>query len=215
MKKNTQVKISLTIFFIIIALSIIVIMGIYIYKITVEKDNILKDKYAERMAKETLEKYIELSDFENSAIGPMPNILVELGLENQENINLLTDGIYDASTYIKSNTKYEEFKDKLLEYMTENYFMENFSQYKNIDGYVGFCNCAGGTILTEIEKITLKSIDGTTYNFNVVFKDIEMYEHYLNPAGGENITEDDYLFDIQISFKYINNKLVIDQWKAN
>lgn len=80
----------------------------------------------------------------------MPYILVELGLETEENIKSLTSGINNNTTYIKSNTKYEEFKEKLLQYVTENYFVEKFSQYKNIDGYVGFCNCTGGTIPVEV-----------------------------------------------------------------
>lgn len=227
MNEKYSIKISLTTLLLIIALIIIVIMGIYIYKITqaekdildtsnnniVENNNILQDENAEKMAKKILNEYTKLSNYENSNIGPMPYILVELGLETEENINLLTLEINDTTKYIKSNTKYEDFKERLLQYVTENYFVENFSQYKNIDGYVGFCNSAGGTIPVEVERITLSSVNGTVYTFNVVFKDMEVYDHYLNPEDGESITEDDYLFNTDICFEYVNNKLVIYQWE--
>jgi len=203
MDKRHSIKIKLLAFLLIIALVVIVIIGMYIYKI----------KNAEKMAKKTLNEYIKISDYENSNIGPMPYILVELGLETEENINLLTSGVNDTTTYIKTTTKYEDFKEKLLQYVTENYFLEKFSQYKNIDGYVGFCNCASGTIPIEVEKITLKSVNEKQYTFNVVFKDMEVYEHYLNPQDGENISKDDYLFNVEMCFKSVNNKLVIDQWQ--
>ena len=203
MDKRHSIKIKLLAFLLIIALSIIVIMGMYVYK----------TKNVEKMAKKTLNEYIKISDYENSNIGPMPYILVELGLETEENINVLTSEVNDTTTYIKSTTKYEDFKEKLLQYVTENYFLEKFSQYKNIDGYVGVCNCASGTIPIEVERITLKSVNEKQYTFNVIFKDMKVYEHYLNLEDGENISKDDYLFDVEMCFKSVNNKLVIDQWQ--
>ena len=216
----------------IITLIIITMIGFSIYKIyTVEKillnnsenniidnnnvnaNNILQHEVAEKMAKKILDEYIKLIDYENNNIGPMPYILVEMGLETEENIKSLTLGISDSTTYIKSNTKYEDFKETLLQYVTENYFLEKFSQYKNIDGKVAFCNCRASNIPVEVEKIILKSVTDNQYTFNVTFKDIEMYEHYLKTEDGENVTENDYLFNNEISFEYINNKLVISQWK--
>lgn len=207
-------KRRLTLFLLIIVLIIIFIIGIYIYKIAdASNNNTLQKENAEEMAKKILDEYINLSNYENSDVGPKPYILVELGLETEENINLLTSGINDTTTYIKSNTKYEEFKEKLLHYVTEEYFLEKFSQYKNIDGYVGFCNCAIGIIPAEVNAITLTSVEKNLYTFNATLKDIEVYEHYLNPEDGENITENDYLFNIEVCFEYANNKLVIAQWK--
>lgn len=205
MKENQLLKITLIIFLLII----IIIIGFYIYKIVNANKNILQNEDAEEMAKKILNEYSKLSNYENNNVGPMPYILVELGLETEGNINLLTSETDNTTVYIKSNTKYEEFKEKLLQYVTEDYFLKNFSQYKNIDGYVGFCNCAAGTIPVEVENITLSSINGNLYSFDVVFKDMEVYEHYLNPEDGENITEDDYLFNTEICFEYVNNKLVI------
>ena len=164
------------------------------------------------MAKKTLDEYTELSCYENNSIGPMPYILVKLGLESEENINILCKENTDPSLYIKSNTKYEDFKKSMLKYLTEEYFEEKFSQYKNIDGYVGFCNCKGSITPIDIQDIKLTSKDIDKYTFDVTFRDLEMYEHYLNPEEGENIKEDDYLYNKTISFKYVNNNLVISQY---
>lgn len=159
----------------------------------------LDDDMIKKMAMDTLEKYIELSAYENSNIGPMPGLLVRLGLENSENIELLCGGIYNASAYIKSNTKYEDFKNALLQYVTEDYFLNNFSNYKNIDDYVAFCNCAGGFCIDKIEKIELISKESDKYVFDVTFK----CDDY----------EDDVIFENkEISFKYLGNKLVISEF---
>ena len=212
-------------------LAIISIIGLFIYIKTVEEkniissenniinneniynNNILKKEDAEKIAKEILDKYIKLSNYENNNIGPMPYILIELGLETEENINLLISKTDDTTVYIKSNTRYEDFKEKLSQYVSEKYFLEKFSQYKNIDGYVGVCNCTGSKTPIEVNSIKLSSVDGNQYTFNVVFKDLEVYEHYLNPEEGKNITDNDYLYNKYISFEYINNKLVISQWQ--
>ena len=173
--------------------------------------NLEKSYVAE--AKKILEQYIKFKIYEERTIGPMPNLLVDLGLETEDNINLLVEGINDTTTYIKSNTKYQDFKETLLQYVTEDYFSEKFLEYKNIDGYVGICNCGASRILLEVENLTLSSVKENQYIFNVVFKDVEVYEHYLNPEEGENISENDYLYKDKISFEKVNNKLVISEWK--
>jgi len=172
-----------------------------------------KDNLYELEAKKILEEYIKLEHYQENLIGPMPYILVDLGLETEDNINLLVSGINDTTTDIKTNTKYEDFKEALLQYVTENYFVQNFSHYKNIDGYVGVCNCGASRILLEVEDITLSSVKENQYIFDVLFKDLEVYEHYLNPEAGENINENDYLYKDKISFEKVNNKLVISEWK--
>ena len=175
--------------------------------------NLNQEKSHELEAKKILEDYLKLEHYQENLIGPMPYILVDLGLETEENINLLVEGINDTTTYIKSNTKYEDFKEVLLQYVTEDYFLRNFSHYKNMDGYVGICNCSVSYIPVKVENITLSSVKENQYIFDVFFKDLEIYEHYLNPEEGENITENDYLFKYEINFKKLNNKLVISEWE--
>lgn len=66
-------------------------------------------------------------------------------------------------------------------------------------------------MLIEVEKITLKSVNENLYTFNVVFKDMEVYEHYLRKEDA--ITEEDYLFNVEVVFEYVNNNLVIAKWR--
>lgn len=205
-------KVIITII-IIISIIILTLIGNYIYKTVVTSNNeniILEDSEAKNKAKNILNKYIKLSNYENNNIGPMPYILAELGLETRENLDLLCDKAGNTTEYIKSNTEYEDFKNELLKYVTEEYFLENFSQYKNIDGYIGFGNYAAGAILLEVEDVKLVSKNLDEYKFEVVFKDVEMYEHYLD---GEEITENDYLVKHTIIFKNTNNKFVISEFE--
>ena len=181
----------------------------------VEKFNELTEKESETLAQKTLEKYLSnnLTAYENSNIGPMPNILVILELETEENINQLCTNNYDPSSYIRSNTKYSDFKSALLEYVSEEYFTENFSQYTNINDNVAFCNCAGGFVPLGFYEINFKSKENNIYTFNIILKDLEVYEHAMNPDEAEYYTESDYLIEKEISFKQISNdKLVIHKY---
>lgn len=183
--------------------------------ITSDTSNVLTEKESETLAKKTLEKYLlnNLTAYENSNIGPMPYILVILGLETEENINQLCTNNYDSSSYIRSNTKYNDFKSALLEYVSEEYFNENFSQYTNINDNVAFCNCAGGFIPFELHEINFKSQENDIYTFDVILIDLEIYNHAIDPDEAEYYTESDYLIEREISFKQISNdKLVIHKF---
>ena len=182
---------------------------------TSDTSNVLTEKESETLAKKTLEKYLlnNLTAYENSNIGPMPNILVILGLETEENINQLCINNYDPTSYIRSNTKYSDFKSALSEYVSEEYFNENFSQYTNINDNVAFCNCAGGFIPFELHEINFKSKEKDIYTFDVILIDLEIYNHAINPDEAGHYTESDYLIEEEISFKQISNdKLVIHKF---
>ena len=213
----------------ILAICVIVVMGAYIYNMSqksvpnnvtnntvsdlendeekVNEDYV--DENIEEVAKKLIKEYLDIRPYERNNIGPMPYILVELGLETEENIIKLCNGIGNKEEYIKSNTKYDEFKNALLEYVSEEYFEMYYSQYKNIDGYVGFCNCAGGSISFDVEEVKTISEENDIYVFDVKFKDLEMYDHFVN---GEDFTEEDYLFNSEIICKIERDKLVINSF---
>lgn len=175
--------------------------------------NTLTNPKIEDIAKNTFNEYLEkIASYEKSSIGPMPYLLAELELATEEELDLLCKNVSSTSEYIKSNVKYESFKNALLQYVTEEYFVKFFSQYRNMDGYVAFCNCAGSGVWTNVEKAELKSRVGNTFNFKITLKDLEMYEHYLN--GDEYVKEEDCFFDIDIALDYVNNRLVISEYSA-
>ena len=118
--------------------------------------NNLTNPKIEEIAKNTLNEYIEkISHYEKSSIGPMPYLLSNLGFTSVEELNEMCTDVYSSTDYIKSNVKYSDFKNALLQYITEDYFLKYFSQYKNIDGYVAFCNCAGASGTSSVEKVKL------------------------------------------------------------
>ncbi len=175
--------------------------------------NSLTNPKIEDIAKNTFNEYLEkIASYEKSNIGPMPYLLSELDLATEEELDLLCKNVSSTSEYIKSNVKYESFKNALLQYVTEDYFMKIFSQYRNIDGYVAFCNCAGSGVWSSAEKAELISRVGNTFNFKITLKDLEMYDHYLNED--EYVKEEDCFFDVDVALEYINNRLVISKYSS-
>lgn len=175
-------------------------------------DNILYTNYVS-MFEKTYKEYLKLSDFQNSRIGPMDGILVELGLSTREELDKIIEASglnhLDTSSYIKSNVKYDLFKEKMLQYMTEELFNEKYSQYKNIDGYVGFCDCAGGIEPVEYCSAILPSeISKGKFVFQVLMKDVVYYDHYMD--GDEFIKENDCYCIRFVNTKYENGKIKID-----
>ena len=167
----------------------------------------------EDVAKNTMNEYLEkIANYEKSSIGPMPYLLNELELATKEELDALCENVSSASEYVKSNVKYESFKFALLQYVTEEYFVKYFSQYRNIDGYVGFCNCAGSGMWSEVEKAELISRVGNTFNFKLTMKDLELYDHFLN--GDEFVKEDDCYYKIDVSLEYVNERLVVSKYNT-
>lgn len=173
--------------------------------------NTLTNPKIEDIAKNTFNEYLEkIANYEKSNIGTMPDLLRELELATEEELDLLCKNVSSADVYIKSNVKYESFKNALLQYVTEDYFVKFFSQYRNIDGYVAFCNCAGSGIWSNVEESELISRVGNTFNFKITLKDLEMYDHYLN--GDEYVNEEDCFYDMDVALEYKNNRLVISEF---
>lgn len=161
----------------------------------------------------TYEKYLKLVNYESSDLGPMRGILVELGLSTEEELekNVETSGLdfSDMSSYIKSDVKYDLFKETMLQYVTEELFNKEYFQYKNIDGYVGFCNTACGFESLEYCSAILPSeISKNEYIFHVLIKDVIEYNHYIE--GDPYIKENDCYFIKFVNTKYENGKIKID-----
>ena len=80
-----------------------------------------------------------------------------------------------VDNYYKTNIKYSEYKDKMLNYMTEKWFKDNFTRfYKNIDGYLYCFDGGGDGLYFKVKDITLK---GDYSDLNYIAKvDEELYE---------------------------------------
>lgn len=172
--------------------------------------NSLTNPKIEDIAKSTFDEYFKrLYAFEKSSIGPMPGIFIELGLATENDIDLWSKNEDKDTDYIKSNVKYETFKNAILQFVNEDYFVKFFSQYKNIEGYVAFGNYGGGSPWYGVEDAELISRVGNTYNFKITIKDLEMYDHYKN--GDSSIKEADCYFIDEVAMEYVNDRLVISK----
>lgn len=192
----------------VIILIVAIISAIVLFKVNTKKE--LSDEEILRLAKVSIEKYEQLEVYQASNIGAMPYILDELNLDTRENIDkiLNKDGNYNIDAYVKTNTKYEDFKQEMLKYVTQKVFTEKYNNYINMDGYVGIQAVGAGFAPTSVQKIELISKNRNEYKFKVTIRDEEVFDHYLN---GEDITGIDYLFEYTVTCKYNNGYMQIDE----
>lgn len=201
----------------LVALVIIAIMGSYIFNLNNTIDDLtppesaLSKEEAETKAKTILETFVNLADYTTTDFSPMPNLLAELGLETRDNISALCNGQKDHTAYIKSNTSYETFKNEMLKYMTEKYFMDNYSGYINVDGNVGFKNVGIGLVKVSVDKVELFGFNDNEYIFNVTYIDDQVYDNAMLD-GVIDETEKNYTFTGKVTFVFENDKFVVSEY---
>lgn len=241
-KKN--IKISLSSFFLIIAIIIILIMGYAIYRLYAKKsvaetqvdnlnskieslesqvdglqttinsvsaaisngtnsntsnvnqssntNNTTDTEAINTKCKTTLDKYLNLI---GTSEGSPENLLVELNLLTTDKFEKLKNN--SNENYIKTSVKYEDLKNAMLDYVTEDFFETNFEKndnYKNSNGYVSVINGGGSGISYTIKNFELKSKSNNIYKYNVTYT----YE----PSNGETKT-------LSATFTYLNGKYLI------
>lgn len=177
---------------------------------------LVEDEEVKKQIEETFSKYLALERYSNSSIGPMPGILAELGLVDKDELFKFVDDlqIYDREVYIQSQISYEVFQTEMLKYMTKACFNKYFSDYKDLNGYVGFCNCAGGVPLFLVEECReIKLVNGV-YLCKMVVKDTEVYDHFLEDGESETLTYQDCFVGLIVDFKEVDGKKVVDELRA-
>ena len=200
----------------LVALVIIAIMGSYIFNLNNTIDDLtppksaLTEEDALSKAKTVLEKYVKLSDYETPNVGPMPYLLAELGLDTKDNLDAQCLKNPGSDAYIKSNVKYDDFKKAMLNYVSEEYFNNNFSGYINVDGNVGYKYIAMGLIPTSVSDVELFGNKDNEYIFNVTFRDDEMYDHYINKI--DSTTEEECYYERKVTLVLENDKLVVSDF---
>lgn len=113
--------------------------------------------------KTALQNYLNLKGI---LAGSPEELLVYLELLTYEDNTEIVREIVDEY-YIKTSIPYSEYKNKMLQYMTEEMFEEDFTvYYKNVNGILYFfCGGGSGTIF-EVESITINE-NGPGYIANV------------------------------------------------
>ena len=132
--------------------------------------------------KTALQNFLDLSGVLD---GSPEGLLVYLGLTtygvNQE---------IGEDYYIKTDISYSEYKNKMLQYMTEEMFEEDFTvNYKNVNGILYFFYGGGSGTIFEVESITINE-NGPGYIanvYNVHFDDSreqETFEFQISDYNG-------------------------------
>ena len=132
--------------------------------------------------KTALQNFLDLSGVLD---GSPEGLLVYLGLTtygvNQE---------IGEDYYIKTDISYSEYKNKMLQYMTEEMFEEDFTvNYKNVNGILYFFYGGGSGTIFEVESITINE-KGPGYIanvYNVHFDDSreqETFEFQISDYNG-------------------------------
>lgn len=120
--------------------------------------------------KKSLEKYLLFSGI---AEGSPESVLIELDLITyQEFENLRQNEANKEDEYVKTEIKFEEFKNLLTQYMTENLYESRFSRkYKNINGNLAVLDGGATGISFEIINMELKARGNMSYKYEVEYKE--------------------------------------------
>ena len=149
----------------------------------------------------TLETYLNLK----AATEYSPeNVITELGLLTYPQLyQLMSDednrlvNLDEFYTYTRTNIKYKEFKNKLLEYCTEDLFEKDFEKYKDYNNYLAIPN--GGATGWETEVVSMEIMAESEELIACNVKITETVE--LVPS----------VRTLEVLFKNVDDNFVVDQ----
>ena len=193
MKEKEPVKIKLSTVLLIIAIIVIILMGVFIgflYKKNIEniksEDNNVNTEnvektFSELEVKEALQNYLKISGvYQGSPYSVLERMKEITGKNviNDEYPEPIEDG---EISILPTNIKYSEFKEFMLNYMTEELFNSNFSRgYVDKDGDL-YCKTYGATgVMYDVESIEKENNSETKYKGKVYWYSEEDYKEKLN-----------------------------------
>lgn len=107
-------------------------------------------KFSDEEIKESLQNYLELVGAREAS--PFA-LLVKLGLCNNSDATNATT----ADNYVKTNIKYSAYKEKMLNYVTEEWLNTKFNNsYKEQDGMLYYLDVGATGMKFEVKDITIK-----------------------------------------------------------
>ena len=109
--------------------------------------------FSDEEIKKAIQNYLSLMGVLE---GSPEEMLVEIGLIEQNKYMYTQAG---DDNFIKTDVKYEVFKNRMLEYMTEEFFNQNEAlklKFKNQDGYLAFKRVGATGIGYTVKEITIK-----------------------------------------------------------
>lgn len=231
MEEKKTIKISITTFFLILTIVVIIAMGIFIAKISkqqeeqIELNNELKKEinelktnsnnvsneletntinntlvesstreasFTDSEVKKSLEEYLNLIGYKH---GYEPALLVPMNLVDEEYMANLEANSNSNENYVGTKVNYNKFKNEILNYISKDFFDEEFSNdYINKNGNLYVMDVSGSGDSYKVKSIS--KISDNSYKAEIE-----------NDAYDEVITD-------TINFKITNNsngKCVIDE----
>ena len=151
-------------------------------EINPSSENGEKTEEKDEEIKNAIQNYLDLV---GAREGSPEGLLVKLGLTN---FGANTEKADD--NYIKTNIKYSDYKAKMLNYMTEQWFENNFTKlFKNVNGYLYYFDGGATGLEYEVKSVTIK---GDYSDLNYI-------------ANVDNIHLDDSREQLNIEFHIENN----------
>ena len=183
-------------------------------KTDVESGEVKTVKNDNELALDTLKNYCKICNYRDYSSNAMPFILDELGFITRDELSDLFESEDPVEgSYYKTPVKYDEFKSKMLEIVTEDYFNTFYSGYKNIDGYVGVTNIGIGIIPVDIDSIiSIENLNNNEFLCKVKIVDLEMFDHYKNPIDGETVSEEECYFTWYVIMEKIDDRLLVSDF---
>ena len=154
-----------------------------------EINNVSSDSnnFSNNEIKNLLQKYLDLvGRREGSPLG----LLVKLDLCDYSDYN---NAQKTSDNYVKTNIKYSEYKEKMLNYVTEEWFDEKFTNgYKEDDGVLYYFDGGASGMEFEVKDITKKddysdwSYIAEVYNIHFdASKELENIEFHIADNNGK------------------------------
>ena len=143
--------------------------------LNVEEEQALSDAEAQKI----IQSYLNIKLRENTLPKSVLNI-EEIGLVNsQEDFDKNSTNLGDY-WHVSNNIKYSDFKDKMLEYMTEEIYPEDFSSsYKEVNGFLAALESYGKQIdSVKVDKVELLEEDNNKYVYKVEYTQYVKDETY-------------------------------------
>lgn len=194
MREKKYTKISLFTLFIIIAIIVIGVMGYMMYKMNTEikqlsekvansenvtandivVDNNNENKNVEDISdittkcKAAIEEYYDLQVefYSGGSLYVLKKLDLVSTTPDPEQYETTT---YEFDDFYKTDIKYSDFKNAMLEHMTSELLEKEFeeSHAKNVNGYLQITAMGGTATYIDIDKFELSSKDENSYTFDI------------------------------------------------
>ena len=104
------------------------------------------------------------------SLGNVPGRITVLGFEEGKNEVISQDENDPNEITVKTNIKYDEFKNKALEYYSKEYFERIYGFTKNTEGYLTYSYREGGDSGGETKVISINKISDNKYGVDYEYK---------------------------------------------